>query len=271
MKFLFLFLIAISLTDYNYAQKKDNAFLSVHYSFSYIPDTTQRSKVYKEEMVLFIGKDLSVFKSYDKMVNDTALSRVMNSSLKTGSIDLRNHKKTSNVEIYKNWFSNRMLIKEKLINNYLIEDTIPKIKWDIVPETKLIADIKCQKAIGKFKGRIYEVWFSAQIPYNNGPWKLGGLPGLILEASDSKREVIFTFNGMQQLENSSVIVELPKDGIKTSVLQYEKIKKAFRRDPIGFINSSSPSNGITTRIQGNPIIAPKKTINNPIELPSDTP
>ena len=31
-----------------------------------------------------------------------------------------------------------------------------------------------------FRGREWKVWFSEEIPLSLGPWKLGGLPGLIL-------------------------------------------------------------------------------------------
>ncbi|HIR32843.1 MAG TPA: GLPGLI family protein, partial [Candidatus Coprenecus merdigallinarum] len=43
----------------------------------------------------------------------------------------------------------------------------------------------CQRATGTFRGREWQVWFTYDIPYNYGPWKLGGLPGLILKAEDS--------------------------------------------------------------------------------------
>ena len=33
-----------------------------------------------------------------------------------------------------------------------------------------------------FRGRDWKVWFSEEIPLPLGPWKLGGLPGLILAA-----------------------------------------------------------------------------------------
>ena len=46
-------------------------------------------------------------------------------------------------------------------------------------------EVNCQRATGTFRGREWQVWFTYDIPYNYGPWKLGGLPGLILRAEDS--------------------------------------------------------------------------------------
>jgi len=49
----------------------------------------------------------------------------------------------------------------------------------------------CQKAEGDFRGRHYIAWFSNKILIPDGPWKLCGLPGLILEAYDEKKTVYF--------------------------------------------------------------------------------
>ncbi|AWG24319.1 GLPGLI family protein [Flavobacterium kingsejongi] len=74
---------------------------------------------------------------------------------------------------------------------YYIVETIPSIDWKITPESKTIGSFECNKAICRFRGRDYTAWFTTEIPGSFGPWKLNGLPGLILEAYDSTREVAF--------------------------------------------------------------------------------
>lgn len=80
--------------------------------------------------------------------------------------------------------------------NYIKENT-PKIKWEITNETKTIGKYKCVKATASFRGRIYTAWFTTAIPLPFGPWKLQGLPGLILEAYDTKKEVYFYFKSIK--------------------------------------------------------------------------
>lgn len=66
----------------------------------------------------------------------------------------------------------------------LIKDEIPKINWKILQETKSILGYKCIKAEGSFRGRDFIAWFTTELPMQVGPWKLQGLPGTILEATD---------------------------------------------------------------------------------------
>ncbi len=74
---------------------------------------------------------------------------------------------------------------------YTTKEKVPSIAWQILNEFKTINKFKCQLAIGKFRGRTYKAWFTLEIPTSFGPWKLQGLPGLILEAVDDKKELIF--------------------------------------------------------------------------------
>lgn len=78
-----------------------------------------------------------------------------------------------------------------------VKETVPKIDWKITSETKTIGNFKCTKAKGDFRGRNYTAWFTPAIPLPFGPWKLQGLPGLILEAYDTNKEVYFYFKSLK--------------------------------------------------------------------------
>ena len=88
----------------------------------------------------------------------------------------------------------------------LVEEIIPKINWKIFDEEKMIADTyRCKKAVGKFRGRTYTVWFAEEIPISSGPWKLGGLPGLILEAEEDEQKYAFHFSSLKRLDQEDNI------------------------------------------------------------------
>ena len=83
------------------------------------------------------------------------------------------------------------LFKEGKQKTFVLEEKTLKIKWNLIEEFKTISGFKAQKAIGLFRGRKYIAWFTNDIPIKYGPWKLNGLPGLILSVSDDKNEVNF--------------------------------------------------------------------------------
>lgn len=66
---------------------------------------------------------------------------------------------------------------------YVINEDAPEFKWNIEEDsTKNIYDYQCTKATTDFRGRHWVAWFNQNIPIDAGPWKLCGLPGLILKA-----------------------------------------------------------------------------------------
>lgn len=68
--------------------------------------------------------------------------------------------------------------------------------WEISDSTKTIIGYECVMAAGEYHGRQWTVWFAPEIPLSVGPWKFCGLPGLILEAADSKGEYSWTADGI---------------------------------------------------------------------------
>lgn len=79
-----------------------------------------------------------------------------------------------------------------------------KPEWEIGDNTKTILGYECVEASANYRGRKWTAWFAPEIPIQEGPWKLCGLPGLILEAHDANNEYIFEANGLVQNPNSEV-------------------------------------------------------------------
>ena len=62
-------------------------------------------------------------------------------------------------------------------------DSLPKPKWIIFKkESKKINNFQCYKATTIFRGSKITAYYTPEIPIGSGPFKLKGLPGLILEA-----------------------------------------------------------------------------------------
>ena len=73
------------------------------------------------------------------------------------------------------------------------EEDIPTQEWVIDNDSvQDIMGMECHYATTTFRGRVWKVWFTEEIPVSLGPWKLGGLPGLILKATADDDFIKFT-------------------------------------------------------------------------------
>lgn len=65
------------------------------------------------------------------------------------------------------------------------------MQWTVVPDSaRTILGHECLMARTAYHGRDWTVWFTPEIPVQDGPWKLHGLPGLILAAQGGDGFVI---------------------------------------------------------------------------------
>lgn len=100
--------------------------------------------------------------------------------------------------------------------------------WILSNEKKKIDTFNCQKATTIFNGRTWIAWFTLDIPYPYGPWKLHGLPGLILEASDTEGKYTFTFTSISNngtLDKTPLFNEWQNKSINSTQQDYMNIKK----------------------------------------------
>ena len=83
-----------------------------------------------------------------------------------------------------------------------VKELAPKMNWKIEKETKKIGKFTCKKATTFFRGRNYTAWFDPEIALPYGPWKLNGLPGLILEAYETNKFIYWYFKSIEYPTNN---------------------------------------------------------------------
>ena len=71
------------------------------------------------------------------------------------------------------------------------EETMPMLDWNLMDGDTIICNYACQRASTTYRGRTWQVWYTPDLPYQDGPWKLQGLPGLILKAEDTSGDFCF--------------------------------------------------------------------------------
>ncbi|MFD0941015.1 GLPGLI family protein [Pedobacter boryungensis] len=280
MKILLTTSFAILISVISFAQKPDNVLARIKYSFIHVRDTTQKNNPYTENMLLVIGKNASIYTSLDKLERDLELPKAKRAP---GSP----FKPVNQVDIYFFAKENKLVSRERFMNAYyLINEPSQRINWKITKDTTSFNGVQCKKATTTFKGRNWIVWYAPELPFQSGPWKLNGLPGLIIQASDNKNEVQFLFNGIDNLKRENLSAEelelakaydksiffsheiaLQKDAKETTRVEYDKIQDLFKKDPKGFIAAASGVPRDKVFIGGSTTGVSHNTINNPIELP----
>ena len=163
--------------------------------FSYEKTTEFASQIVDSRIQdLFYNGSESVYVNYSKK------SKSLNDTTEIGNLDggtntivnIDNSLGKDNV-LYKNYAKNVMILRESLANGKkcIVNDSIPRLKWKLLPETEKIGPYTCQKATTTFRCADYSVWFTMTIPLSIGPWKLGGLPGLIVKAVNHRANVTY--------------------------------------------------------------------------------
>ena len=308
-----IFFLFIALSSINaMAQKEDQAEMRVYYNYIHVIDTNFKDKPNTEDMMLVLGKNASVYTSFEKVRQDEMMRKQIEEQIKNstgGNANIKISKvglnPISEVDYFYFTSENKLFAKEKVFNNYIVEEPVANFNWEIKSDTATIGGLPCQKAIGNYKGRNWTAWFCTDLPFNAGPWKLNGLPGLVLQAYDSKKEVQFLFTSLEKVEPSkekldkktddaintggvrilfgggskddymSSTIKIPADAIKTTKKELDRLKQARKDDPVGFMKTQMAGSGITGDIKIQSSTAPKSTItstpnrpvlNNPIEL-----
>ena len=248
----------------------DNVKYRITYDGKWVNNSFIKPYIYTgSEMRLDIGEKVTCFYDRTKQVKDS----LMSVKAQSGNYDFSDLPKGGRFPFsyYKNYPAEgkSMQIEAVGTENYQCTEKTEIPDWQIVQDsTADIIGYHCQMAKTKFKGRTWYAWYTEDIPMQEGPWKLCGLPGLILKAYDENQEYVFSAIGMSTLDGTSPII-ISKD--KREELSQKELKKAKEKFTPGMIMESLNIKNVKIQDEkGNPIdmkkFMNKKNVFNPIEL-----
>ncbi|MEN2435786.1 GLPGLI family protein [Weeksellaceae bacterium A-14] len=224
---LFIFSLCLNAQTYRFI-----------YELEFKRDSTSDSSQ-KENVVLDItNKNVKFydysFVKYDSINKNTG-SNIQTSSM-TDQLITRNLHSDSNKQYFTFNF------------DYFSLKSNDKIHWKILPETKKLSDFIVQKAIASFGGRKWVAWFASSIPFNEGPYKFRGLPGLIVSVQDTKGNYIYNLVKSQVIKSNydtSFFLETRygKSPIEINLSQYQKLLLDYYSDPVAGYKSTIKNGG----------------------------
>jgi len=134
-------------------------------------------------------------------------------------------------EIFKNYPSEKMTVTDDITpEDYIYEESKIDRKWALQDGTVKVCGSECNKAVASFGGREWTVWYSPEITISDGPWKLYGLPGLILKASDATGTHTFEAIAIRK-SNRPIYLNKNISQLKISKDLFIKNKNRFEEDP----------------------------------------
>ena len=179
----------------------DRAHMKCLYRYVYTFDTL-KNELRDDLLILQIGKEVSKCYSYYTFQCDS-LRRTPDGAKVWSELFRRAIEKDGiygdfphvrmSTYVYKNYPTGQMTITDRISSQgYCYVDSLHTQTWAMGDSTREVLGYTCQQATADFRGRHWTAWFATDIPVSDGPWKLGGLPGLILEAYDRSDDYRYT-------------------------------------------------------------------------------
>lgn len=237
------------------------------YDYRCCIDTVTKDKdcFSSDNMLLQIGPDgLSKFSSYRNLTVDSILMRSSQEQIVNAALE----GKLSTGEfmtIFKNYPAGKLTHTEKICQDWFrYDEDMPLPDWELTDSVTNILGYECRSARCNFRGREWTAFYTEDIPIAEGPWKLYGLPGLIMKASDQKGDYTFECIGIKSKADRPItIYKVPFNNVKRN--EYYATRFRYEINPYAYYETTTGSSINVTDEDGNPIL----DSHDPIELPYD--
>lgn len=208
-------------------------------------------------------KNRSIYQDYTIIAQDSIMKVEIEAMKKAGIMkDLSKSLKSPKISsrVYKFYPGMKIQYADKIANGFTPttigynEDL--KFNWNILSEKQKIGEYNAQKATVEFGGRTWTAWFSSDIPFQDGPYKFYGLPGLIVKIEDSDKNYSWVLQGNKKIKDYtelSYAENLMNVSTKVNELSREKFERAFndfKKDPFSSVRPMMTQEMMSKSIPG---------------------
>ncbi|MFC6268674.1 GLPGLI family protein [Frigoriflavimonas asaccharolytica] len=209
------------------------------YEYTFVQDSLNKSEIGTEQMFLDITKDGSKFYSRDVFLQDSIMMADFEKQIKaTGAMNViskpQSNKANFKNKIFKEYPNYNIFLETRLGRDlFKVADNRP-IVWEVLAEKEKIGEFDAQKATTEMFGRKWTAWFTTKLPFQDGPYKFHGLPGLIVKMEDASKTHVFELKGISKFNNVSAEpseFNRTSKAVEINEQQYKKLFKEDRSDP----------------------------------------
>lgn len=244
------------------AQETANRFF---YELSFKPKKDS-ARIDKVMATLDIVKDKSIYQDFTITAQDSIIKIAVEEMQKSKTWkDLSKTIKMPKFafKIYKLYPDMKEQYVDRISKNLFAYEENIKFDWKILSDKEKIGEYNTQKATTEFGGRKWTAWFSTDIPFQDGPYKFYGLPGLIVKIEDEGKNYSCLLSGNKTVKDwkeFSYVEDIQaKSGMTSNEKKiipkdkFEKAYAAFKQDPMAEWRAQVPQNMLTMKMPGSDI------------------
>lgn len=172
---------------------------------------------------LFVNSKNSNFEKIERINNEQHRGTFFGLSSNIGS------------NIYKNFNTKELYENSEMKPKLFIKDSIQTFPWILSKEESTILGYNVRKATYTNPKQTVEAWYAPDLPFRDGPSRLNGLPGLILQVKFASSFSNVTFNAID-IKSYTGKIELPNRSKKVTKEEFDQEMEKSMGKSGGIIN-----------------------------------
>ncbi len=139
--------------------------------------------------------------------------------------------------------NNELVFRDHIYTNnefvaVVVTEGLPKMDWILKKGTILMNGFTCNVASLDFRGRVYNVWYTNEVPTKFGPWKFHGLSGLIVKIETEDKSVKFQLTSIVFEQNQKL--GMPTLGKKITFQEFVQYEEKITSDFVEKLKTKLP-------------------------------